>query len=113
MEALIAAALLGMLMATLINSGIRIRWAAALHGLVGAAGWVLLLRGLRGPLRGVAQGASSFGFVAAVFVAAALALGLLMLAGALRRWRPGVLVIGMHATLAVIGVVMLAAYLSV
>ena len=33
MEVLIAAALLGMLMATLINTGIRIRWAAAVHGL--------------------------------------------------------------------------------
>ncbi len=109
-------AILGLLLVTLSQvapSTFRLAWPGAVHGLVGLAGFGLLLAGLRGPPRGVQQGAGSFGLVAAVFVGLAL-LGGAFLAGArLRRQPPAVLVIGVHATLGVAGLVMLAAYLSV
>ena len=90
----------------------RLRWPGWIHGGLGAAGFGLLVAGLRGPARGVAQGAGSFGLVAAAFVGAALLLGLVVLAARLRRKAPSMLAVGVHATLAVGGVVMLAAYLS-
>ena len=101
------------LMAGVLRPGTRIWWGGALHGLLGLAGFVLLLWGLQGPARGMAQGAGSFGFVAAFFTGGARLLGVLMLAGQLKRRQPGVLLIGVHATVAIIGVVMLLAYLSV
>jgi hypothetical protein len=82
------------------------------HGLLGAVGFVLLLLGLRGPPRGVAMGAGQFGVIAAGLVACGLLLGGLVFLGRLRRRPPAALVIGLHATLAVGGLVMLAAYLS-
>ena len=88
-------------------------WPGALHGLLGAVALVLLVAGLRGPPRGVLQGAGSFGLIAAWLVGAALCLGALLGAARLRRRPPSMLVIGVHATLGVAGLVMLAAYLSV
>ncbi len=90
----------------------RVWWPAAVHGSVGAAGFVLLLYGLGGPPRGVRQGAGSFGRFAAYFFVGALALGLLMAAVRLRGKGPGVLLVGTHATVAIIGLVLLVAYLS-
>ena len=88
-------------------------WRAALaHGALGAAGFVVLLLGMGGPSRGAAMGAQNFGAIAAGLVGFALALGLLILAARSRRRAPGPLLLGLHATLAVAGVVMLAAYLS-
>jgi hypothetical protein len=85
--------------------------AAALHGLIGLAGFLWLLLALRGPPRGLATGTSSFGAVAAVLIAfAALAGGTILAAHRLKPRLAGTL-IGVHATLAVSGVVILAAYL--
>lgn len=84
----------------------------AVHGTVGVSGFVLLLLSLGGPQRGVKMGAGSFGNAAAVLFAAALALATVMAAIRMRRGRPNILVIGLHATLAIGGLTLLAAYLS-
>jgi hypothetical protein len=83
----------------------------ALHGLFGLGGLACLLLALRGPPRGLDQGTGSFGAIAAALLAAAAlaGLGVLFLHRARKR-RAGTL-IGLHATLAVSGFVMLAAYL--
>jgi hypothetical protein len=81
-----------------------------LHGLLGVVGFGALLLALQGPPRGEAMGVASFGRVAAALLSVALLAGLLILGMRLRgRWKPG-LVIGIHATIAVSGVVILAAY---
>ena len=90
----------------------RLRWPGWVHGGAGLVGFGLVVAGLGGPARGVAQGAGSFGLVAAAFVGAALLLGLLVFTARLRRKAPSNLAVGVHASLAVGGVVMLAAYLS-
>ena len=87
------------------------RWAfGAIHGLLGAIGLATLFIALRGPPRGVAMGVGAFGRIAAVLLAMALLAGLAIVAIRLRRRRVPGLVIGIHATLAVSGVVILAAY---
>jgi len=58
------------------------------------------------------MGAGSFGNAAAVLFAAALTLAVVMAAIRMRRGRPNILVIGLHATLAIGGLTLLAAYLS-
>jgi hypothetical protein len=81
-----------------------------LHGCLGAGGFAALLLALRGPPRGVAMGGGSFGAIAAVLLAVALLVGLIMLALRARvRQVPG-LIIGIHATIAISGIVILAAY---
>ena len=87
-------------------------WPGAVHGALGAAAFVLLLLGLRGPPRGVQQGSGSFGLVAAGFLAVALGLGSLLVLSRIRRRPPAMLVLGVHATLGVAALVLLAAYLS-
>ncbi len=82
---------------------------AALHALIGLGGLALLVPALRGPPRGAAQGTASFGAIAAALIALAVVMAGGMLARRLKRRPPGVL-LGLHATLAVTGVVMLAAY---
>ena len=82
-----------------------------LHGLVALCGLGLLALALRGPPRGLAQGAGAFGTIAAALIALAAIVGLMQLAARLRKKRlPGVL-IGVHATLAIGGFVVLLAYL--
>ena len=81
-----------------------------LHGCLGAGGLAALLMALRGPPRGVAMGFGSFGAIAAVLLGVALLAGLIMLAIRARaRQVPG-LIIGIHATIAIGGIVILAAY---
>lgn len=87
-------------------------WPGALHGAVGIAAFILLLLGLRGPPRGVQQGSGAFGLVAAALLAVALLLGSLMAVSRMRRRPPAMLVIGIHATVGVAALVMLAAYVS-
>ncbi len=89
------------------------RWPAAMHGLLGAAGFAVLLLGLRGPARGVRQGAGSFGLIAAGFLGVTLLIALTIVAAQVRRRRPPVVAVAIHATLAIGGFVMLAAYVSV
>jgi hypothetical protein len=82
----------------------------ALHGLLGTAAFVTLLLALRGPPRGEAMGVGAFGRIAAVLAATALLAGLAILVVRLRSRRVPGLLIGIHATIGVSGVVVLAAY---
>lgn len=82
----------------------------ALHGAAGVVGLAGLLLALGGPPRGVAMGVGSFGRIAAVLLVIALLVGVLVLVMRLRARRITGLVIGIHATLAISGVVILAAY---
>jgi len=87
------------------------RWpVGALHGLLGIVGLGALLLALRGPPRGEAMGVGAFGCIAAVLAAMALLAGVAVLATRLRYRRVPGLVIGLHATIAVSGIVILAAY---
>ena len=108
---LLVAALIGAgLAAGHLRGAVPERRVAALHGLLAVLGFALLLAGLRGPPRGEAMGVGSFGRVAAVLLALALLTGIGML---LVRWRRRSVLaplIGLHATLAISGVVVLAAY---
>jgi hypothetical protein len=101
---LIAAAIGGVLVA---------RWRAMLgvaHSLLGACGLLALLFVLRGPPRGVAMGVSSFGLIAAGLLVLALLAGVRIAALRLRaRPVPG-LAVGVHVTIAISGIVILAAY---
>ncbi|MEJ0018184.1 MAG: hypothetical protein WDN25_16795 [Acetobacteraceae bacterium] len=82
-------------------------WRALPHGIIGLAGFVVLLLALRGPPRGQAMGVAAFGEIAAVLFAIALALGLVL--PFLRRRGLG-LAIAVHASVAIGGIVILAAY---
>ncbi len=88
------------------------RWwpLGAVHGLLGAAGLVMLVLAQRGPPRGAAMGVGSFGRIAAGLLAMALVAGLTIVVARLRYPRVPGLMIGIHATLAITGVVVLAAY---
>ena len=86
---------------------------AILHGLLGIGGLISLALALQGPPRGLDQGISSFGLISATLIAlAALIGGGMALLRLLGRRLPGGL-IGVHATLAVSGFVILAAYVFV
>lgn len=86
------------------------RLIALLHGLLGIGGLICLAWALRGPPRGLDQGTSSFGLISATLIAlAALIGGGVVVLHLLGKWIPGTL-IGIHATLAVSGFVILAAY---
>ncbi len=82
------------------------------HGVAGLAGVGALLLGLHGPARGVTTGAGSFGRVAAGLLAVAALVGLSLFAVRLWRWPPSSILLGLHATFAIAGVVMLAAWLT-
>jgi hypothetical protein len=102
-----------MTLALLFLRGRRKPFLALVHGLVGAAGFGLLLLLLRGPRRGEAMGVGSFGEAAAVLFGVALVLGLLI--ALLRRRAPRVtsLLIASHSGLAVTGFVLFLAWVSV
>ena len=82
----------------------------ALHGLVGIAGFTALLLALRGPPRGEAMGVGQFGRISAALLAMALVVAIPIVVVRLRRRSIPGLVIGVHATIAVSGIVVLAAY---
>jgi hypothetical protein len=84
-------------------------WLAALHALLGLGGLACLALALRGPVRGLEQGTASFGTISATLIVLAALFGGLILTRRLKRQRAGTL-IGIHATLAVSGFVVLAAY---
>jgi cytochrome c oxidase assembly factor CtaG len=110
---LLLAVLLGSLLAVLdMRSGAATPlWPlAALHGIAALAGFVCLALALRGPVRGLDQGTASFGMISAWLLAAAALLGLSLLTARLRRRRLSGTLIGVHATLAVSGFVVLTAY---
>ncbi len=111
---LIAAVVLGALLAVLhfARAGRSLPpWPlAALHALAALGGFGLLLFALQGPPRGAAQGTASFGIIAAALFLVAAMVGGGLLAGRLRQRPPGTTLVGIHATLAVAGFVILTAY---
>jgi hypothetical protein len=87
------------------------RWPlGALHGVLALAGLACLALALRGPPRGLQQGTASFGLIAAVLFVLAALLGARLLAARLFGKPIGGGTIAVHATLAVSGFVILAAY---
>jgi hypothetical protein len=82
----------------------------ALHGLLALTGLACLALALRGPPRGVQQGTASFGLIAAVLFVLAALLGARLLAARIFEKPIGGGTIAIHATLAVSGFVILAAY---
>jgi hypothetical protein len=106
------AVLLGAALAVLHQTGVAAPWpVAALHGLLGIGGLVCLVLALRGPPRGLDRGTASFGTIGATLIALAALAGGAILITHLRNRHSGGTLIGIHATLAVSGFVMLAAYL--
>lgn len=84
--------------------------AGILHGIIGAAGLVVLLLALRGPPRGVAAGAASFGMTAAWLF------GVALLSGAVfyfRRRKGAAIMLAIHAGVAITGYALLLAWDSV
>lgn len=83
----------------------------ALHGILALTGLACLALALRGPPRGVEQGTASFGIIAAVLFVLAALFGARLLAARIFRKPIGGGTIAIHATLAVTGFVILAAYM--
>lgn len=84
---------------------------AWLHGIAALLSYGVLLVALMGPPRGAATGTQSFGLVAALLLLLAALIGIVSLALHLfRRRMPGV-AIGIHASVAIFGYVILAVYL--
>jgi hypothetical protein len=85
---------------------------AACHGVFGIGGLAFLVIALlRGPPRGLDQGTATFGTISAVLMGLAAAAGFVVLSRHVMTGRRAGGLIGIHATLAVGGVVILAAYL--
>jgi len=82
-----------------------------LHGGLALAGYGLLVAAVSGARRGAATGTASFGLVAIVLLSGAVLAGIAL--ALLRRRKPGLfsMLVGVHATLAVSGFVILLAYL--
>lgn len=112
---LAAAALLGAALAVPYLRGGNAKAApwplAGLHGAIGIGGLCCLVLALRGPRPVLGQGTDSFGIVAATLLALAALAGLGTLLMRRSRRRRGGTLIGLHATLAISGLVVLAAYL--
>ncbi len=84
---------------------------AWLHGIAALISYGVLLVALMGPGRGAATGTQSFGLVAALLLLLAALIGIVSLALHLfRRRMPGI-AIGIHASVAIFGYVILAVYL--
>jgi hypothetical protein len=86
---------------------------AVLHGLSALLGYLLLLWALQGPARGTATGTQYFGVAAAVLLLLAALLGIASITLHLRRRRLPGLWLGLHASTAVAGYVILAVYVLV
>jgi hypothetical protein len=113
---LAVAVLLGSVLAVLNlqTEGSTPLWSlAALHGLLAVGGLGCLALALRGPPRGLDQGVASFGIIATVLITLAALIGVVLLATRIFKTRIAGIMIGIHATLAVGGFVILAAYVFV
>ncbi len=110
---LAAAALFGAVLAILYARGPDARpigrAAPAIHAMIGVAGLIVLVAALRAGPSAVAvrMGMANFGIFAAVLIALAFLIGLVIAAYVWRWKRPGGVLIGAHATLAVAGVTLL------
>jgi hypothetical protein len=111
------AILLGTVLAVLhlrLNGSGTPPWSlAASHGLLAIIGLCCLALALRGPPRGADQGMGSFGIIAAGLVTLAALVGVTMLTARIRKKQIAGALIGIHATLAVSGFVILVAYVFV
>ena len=85
-------------------------WLGGAHGVVAMAGLGLLVVALPGARRGAATGTQSFGIIAAVLLMTAALVGLAMLATHVLKHRVAGALVGIHATLAIAGFVILAVY---
>ena len=83
---------------------------AALHGLLAVGGLSCLALALRGPPRGLDQGVASFGIIATSLITLAALIGVALLVTRIFKTRIAGIMIGIHATLAVGGFVILTAY---
>lgn len=84
---------------------------AALHGLLGIGGLACLVLALRYSPPPIDQGAAGFGAISVALLAAAALLGGVILALRAAKKRPAGALFGVHATLAISGFVILAAYI--
>ena len=109
---LTVAVVLGVTLAIRYIRGGRWKLVGIVHGLVGATGLGLLLLMLQGPRHGDAMGAGSFGIVASVLFAIALAFGLIIPPAAARSVRAAGAVIATHASLAITAFVLFLAWIS-
>ena len=110
---LAVAVLLGSVLAVLHlqTQGSTPPWSlAALHGLLAIGGLSCLVLALRGPPRGLDKGVASFGITATLVITLAALVGVALLAKRIFKTRIAAIMIGIHATLAVSGFVILAAY---
>ncbi len=82
----------------------------ALHGLLAIGGLCCLALALRGPPQGLDQGTGSFGLIAIALIALAALVGAGLFIAHIRKRQIAGLMICIHATLAVSGFVILAAY---
>ncbi len=82
------------------------------HGVLGAAGLVALLLTLGQPAQGVNEGVGTFRLDAVVLLGAALLLGLGILVTFRVAPKSAGAVIALHATIAMFGLAILAAYVS-
>jgi len=83
---------------------------AALHGFLAVGGLNCLALALRGPPRGLDRGVASFGIIATSLIALAALIGVALLATRIFKTQISGMMIGIHATLAVGGFVILTAY---
>ena len=83
---------------------------AALHGFLAVGGLNCLALALRGPPRGLDRGVASFGIIATSLIALAALIGVALLATRIFKTQISAMMIGIHATLAVGGFVILTAY---
>jgi hypothetical protein len=84
---------------------------AALHGLLAISGLCCLALALRGPPRGQDLGTASFGIIATALLTLAALVGAGLFAAHVFKRRIAGIIIGIHATLAVSGFVVLTAYI--
>jgi hypothetical protein len=109
-----SAALLGSILALLHLRSARPAWAfGGLHGLLGLGGLGCLSATLGGPPRGLGSGTATFGMISVGLIALAALVSGGILVQRLRKRRLQGALIGIHATLAVSGFVVLAAYIFV
>ena len=83
---------------------------AALHGFLAVGGLSCLALALRGPPRGLDRGVASFGIIATSLIALAALIGVALLATRIFKTQISAMMIGIHATPAVGGFVILTAY---
>jgi hypothetical protein len=85
----------------------------AAHAALGAASLAALLFALARGLPHTGRGTAGFGPTAAALLALALVMGLLLAHASWRRQRPGELIVGLHAGLAIAGLVVLLALVAI